>query len=245
MVVFFQCKKKERLKPEISSITESVYASGVIKTKNQYQVYAEVSGLLQKILVSEGDTVEKSQPVFIIENRTSELRTKNSQLELEMSRERLKKIKDLERKVEISRKSFIHDSLMMERYKNLLQENATTQLNWEQSRLTFQNSKTTYLAALNELDQEKTNLQLDNQRAKNDLKINQQVENNYIIQSKIEGRVYDIYPKEGESVNPQTSLGVIGDLDQFIIEIQIDELDIIKVKKGQNIFLTMGGPNSG
>ena len=43
----------------MEKITESVYASGIIKSKNQYQVYAAVSGLIQQILVSEGDVVKK------------------------------------------------------------------------------------------------------------------------------------------------------------------------------------------
>ena len=35
----FSCKNnQEKIKPEIKSITESVYASGIIKSKDQYQV---------------------------------------------------------------------------------------------------------------------------------------------------------------------------------------------------------------
>jgi HlyD family secretion protein len=53
------CKSKvETFKPERSSITESVYASGVIKSKNQYQVFPSVNGIIDTVLVSEGDSVK-------------------------------------------------------------------------------------------------------------------------------------------------------------------------------------------
>ena len=46
------CKKTtETLSPVRESITESVYASGILKSKNQYQVFASVKGLLQKVYV--------------------------------------------------------------------------------------------------------------------------------------------------------------------------------------------------
>ena len=49
------CKSKvETFKPERSSITESVYASGVIKSKNQYQVFPSVNGIIDTVLVSKG-----------------------------------------------------------------------------------------------------------------------------------------------------------------------------------------------
>lgn len=46
--------KPETTRPVTGTITESVYASGVIKGENQYQVYSTVNGLVEKVLVSEG-----------------------------------------------------------------------------------------------------------------------------------------------------------------------------------------------
>ena len=46
-IIFFSfiisCKSKvEKIKPSIESISESIYASGIIKSKNQYQAFATV-----------------------------------------------------------------------------------------------------------------------------------------------------------------------------------------------------------
>ncbi|MBL7728059.1 MAG: efflux RND transporter periplasmic adaptor subunit, partial [Dinghuibacter sp.] len=57
-VCLFSCTaKKEEITPSEEKITESVYASGVIKGRNQYQVYASVNGVIAQVLVNEGDRV--------------------------------------------------------------------------------------------------------------------------------------------------------------------------------------------
>ena len=59
---------KEKINPVKESITESIYASGVVKSINQYQVYAPVNGLIQEILVKEGDTVRQGDVIGRVGN---------------------------------------------------------------------------------------------------------------------------------------------------------------------------------
>jgi hypothetical protein len=48
-VFTLSCSKKEKgIKPTLGTVTESVYASGIIKTNDQYTVYSTVNGILQK-----------------------------------------------------------------------------------------------------------------------------------------------------------------------------------------------------
>ena len=71
---FLGCgKKQEKIQPTVEPITESVYASGVIKSKNQYQVYSTVNGLLNEIMVNEGDVVKKDQPILRLLNESSKI----------------------------------------------------------------------------------------------------------------------------------------------------------------------------
>jgi len=43
------CKQRqEKIVPAVERITEAVYASGFVKSTNQYQVFSTVSGLVQK-----------------------------------------------------------------------------------------------------------------------------------------------------------------------------------------------------
>src|SRR4051812_38157241 len=75
------CKnKQESTHPTVENISESVYASGIVKSKNQYQVYATVNGLIQEVLMNEGDLVKEGTPILRILNESSKLYTENAQL---------------------------------------------------------------------------------------------------------------------------------------------------------------------
>src|SRR4051812_12235378 len=80
-LLLFSCgNKKEKLKPEVSAITESIYASGLIKSKDQYQAYATVNGIIETVFVSEGDTVKMGSPILSISNEAQKLSRENAEL---------------------------------------------------------------------------------------------------------------------------------------------------------------------
>jgi len=80
-IIFFSCKSnQEKIKPIVENITESVYASGTVKTKNQYQVFSTVGGIINKILVTENDLVKKGSPLMLVSNETSKISRKNALL---------------------------------------------------------------------------------------------------------------------------------------------------------------------
>jgi multidrug efflux pump subunit AcrA (membrane-fusion protein) len=61
----------------------------------------------------------------------------------------------------------------------------------------------------------------------------------YEVRSERNGRVYGIYRKKGEWAGVQQELALLGDAQNFMLELQVDENDITKIKKGQRIFITM------
>ena len=74
LILTVSCKRSnEKIHPTVETILESVYASGIVKSKNQYQVYSTVNGLIQEILVSEGDTVKKGDPLMKVLNESLSL----------------------------------------------------------------------------------------------------------------------------------------------------------------------------
>ena len=75
----------EKVRPTTENITESVYASALVKSKNQYEVYATVSGVLKEIYVTEGQLVKKGAPILKLHNETSNLNLRNAQLTAEYS----------------------------------------------------------------------------------------------------------------------------------------------------------------
>lgn len=61
----------------------------------------------------------------------------------------------------------------------------------------------------------------------------------FIIRSQTDGRVYNISKEIGEMVNVQSPVAIIGDAESFIAELQVDENDIARIKKGQRILLSL------
>ena len=77
-------KKAETITPTLGPITESVYASGVVKAEGQYQVYPTVNGTVTVRLVNEGDTVKAGQPLLRIDDRSSSASARNADAQLRL-----------------------------------------------------------------------------------------------------------------------------------------------------------------
>src|ERR1044072_7056991 len=59
--------------PERRDLTEAVYASGKVFPKNDYKVFAKLSGYVEEIHVHVGDTVKVGQPLLTIRSEVSDL----------------------------------------------------------------------------------------------------------------------------------------------------------------------------
>ena len=80
-IMLFSCgKKQETSLPSLGPITESIYASGVLKTADQYQAYVTVNGIISQILVKEGDSVHVGSPLVSITNETQRFAAENASL---------------------------------------------------------------------------------------------------------------------------------------------------------------------
>ncbi|MEY3955747.1 MAG: hypothetical protein RLZ73_201, partial [Bacteroidota bacterium] len=80
-ILVFSCGKKEETSlPIVGPITESVYASGVLKTADQYQAYVTVNGIISQLLVKEGDSVQVGTPLVAITNETQRFAAENANI---------------------------------------------------------------------------------------------------------------------------------------------------------------------
>lgn len=244
LIVLFSCKKKqESLQVKSSDITESVYASGKIKAIDQYNVYSTVNGILQNISIKAGDVIYKNQVLFEIDNITSELNSENARVALNLSSENNRsgseKLQEIELNVKLVLEKLELDSSLFFRQKKLWEQNIGTQLDYEQKKLTYNNSVLNYETAQSRLKQLKTQLQNEVHRANINYNISQKLNSDYSIKSVIDGKVYDVLKENGELVTPQTPIAIIGRADTFLIELSVDENDIIKINSGQHVLITM------
>jgi HlyD family secretion protein len=233
--------KLEKTNPQTGKITASVYAAGFVKTRNQYQVYSTVSGIVDKIYVTENDRVKKGTAIMLLADQPSRLNRENSDLsarfaDLETNEE---KLTDLKNNIDLAASKYLNDSLLAKRQENLWNQGIGSKLELEQKELTAQGSKISLKSAQIKYNDLRKQLELNDRQSKNNLAISRSRENDYTIKSEVTGRVYFIYPKRGEMISPQTALAVIGDSSAFYLELEVDEYDIVKVKLGQEILITM------
>ncbi|MBP9791272.1 MAG: efflux RND transporter periplasmic adaptor subunit [Bacteroidia bacterium] len=239
---FLGCgKKQEKIQPTVEPITESVYASGVIKSKNQYQVYSTVNGLLEEIIVQEGSLVKKGQPIIRLLNESSKLNTANAKLAAELADKNINgdKLNELKANMEYAAAKAKNDSSLYMRQKNLYAQQIGTLTELEQRQLTYDNSITNYKAAKLRYEDAKTTASYSARQARNNLEISTSVQGDFIIRSETDGRLYSILKEKGELVNSQSPVAVIGDANDFEMELQVDEYDVTRIKAGQKILLNM------
>ena len=73
-------KKEETTFPSEGPISESVYASGTLKSLDQYQAFAPVSGIVDQLFVQEGDSVKIGDPILSISHVAQQLNQENAAL---------------------------------------------------------------------------------------------------------------------------------------------------------------------
>jgi HlyD family secretion protein len=242
---FLSCSNKDKneIQPKLGTITESVYASGIIKSENQYTVYSTVSGVLQKINVTAGQTISKGQSLFQIESDKATLNTENARLAYQLSQEGnifiQYKIADMENKVQMARDKLVLDQSVYNRNKNIKQYNIISEVEYERVELAYKNSKLNYESALKQLIQLKEQLKNDQSRNKINLKISEKSQSDFDIKSAFSGELFDVLVKEGMLVTPQTPLAVIGKKNAYLLELDVDENDMVKVTMGQKVVVTL------
>ena len=245
ILLLFSCSQKEtdEIQPKNGTVTESVYASGVIKADNQYTVFPTVSGVLQKINVSVGQTITKGQSLFQIESEKAQLATENARLAYQMSQESGRfiqdKIAEAELRVQSAKDKLALDESVYKRSKNVKEYNAISEVDFEKVELAYKNSKLAYATALKQLSQLKNQLSNEQSRSNINLKMNQKSQSDFTVKSAFSGELFDVLVKEGTLISPQTPLAIIGKKDNYLLELDVDENDMVRVTVGQKILVTM------
>jgi multidrug efflux pump subunit AcrA (membrane-fusion protein) len=247
IIVFssISCSKKdtEESRPTIGDVTQSVYASGVIKAVNQYTVFSTVNGILNETKITVGQHVNKGDLLFKLESEKAELNTKNAQLAYQLSQEGNRyiqdKISEMEMKVQSAKDKLALDESIYNRNKRIHEYKIVSEVDFERVELAYKSSKINYETAKKHLDQLRAQLRNDQSRTNINLKISQKSESDFNIKSAFTGKVFDIPVKEGTLITTQTPLAILGQSDSFLIELEVDENDMVQVRLGQKVLVTM------
>ncbi|MEX2564860.1 MAG: HlyD family efflux transporter periplasmic adaptor subunit [Cyclobacteriaceae bacterium] len=232
---------QETTSPTQQDISESVYASGIVKSKFQYEVVPKATGIIHEILVSEGDHVQAGSPLMTISDASTKLNKEMAALSKRFSEKQnnLAKLKELEINIDLAKAKMENDSLLLARQQSLHEREIGSEVELEQRKLAFINAKTAFQSALLNHRELERQMVFNEENAIKNLEIASALENDLIVKSEIDGLVYALLKEKGEMVNPQVPVAVIGDPDEFILELQVDEYDIVKVEKSQKIKVTL------
>lgn len=234
-------EKQETYQVKEESITEAVYASGLIRSKDQYKVYGSVNGIIEEVKVEEGDSVQKGDILFTLRSESSRINTENAELSANYAQANLagEKLAELKSNIEIARSRMLVDSANAFRQKKLWEQEIGTKAEWEQKELAYKNSSESYQASSLRYEDLKRQMAYAAAQTEKLWKLNLSQLREYEVRADRNGRVYSIYKNKGEWASSQQELALLGDANHFLIELQVDENDIILIRKGQRVFLTL------
>lgn len=242
LIVLTSCKgKQNKVKPFYSAISESVYASGSVKSNQQYEAFATVNGVIQDIYLEEGDSLNIGTPILSVANEVPQLNQENALLvaryaEVSSNQD---KLSDARQAIDLQESKMKNDLLLLNRQKNLWEQNIGTRNELEQRTLAYESSRTAYLSAMSKYHDLERQIRFTASQSQKNLQVAQQQASDFTLRSKVKGVLYKIYKKKGESVSLQTPLALIGKNDHFILEMQVDEYDIFKIRKNLLVLVTM------
>lgn len=237
----FACSKKEEsISPSRGNITESIYASGTIKSVDQYQAFVAVSGIIEEIYVKEGQVVEVGTPLLRVSNETQKYNLENAQLAAnynDMANNQGKLI-EADAQLQTARAKLKLDSSIYVRQKTLWSQQIGTRVEFEQKELNYQSSKANFQSAKQRLVDLKRQINFASAQSKKNVQISARQSDDFILKSKVKGTVLNLLKSKGELVSPQNPIAILGNTNQYVLELQVDENDIFDVKLDQTVAVT-------
>lgn len=225
------------------SLTESVYASATVQPDSLYQAYSIVMGILDKVWVEEGDAVAKGDRILQITNTSPELNRKNAELSLRLARENYSGsaavLKGIEDEIQAAELKLKNDSINYFRQKNLWDQNIGSKVEYDTRKLAYELSQNSLSLLKQKYGRTKNELATQVQQAENTYKSSLTTSEDFTVVSKIDGKVYAIYKNPGEIINTVEPVAAVGRSDKFIVELLVDEVDIVKVKNDQKVYITL------
>ncbi|MBK7087126.1 MAG: efflux RND transporter periplasmic adaptor subunit [Flavobacteriales bacterium] len=236
-------EKRETIIPTVGPITESVYASGVVKAEGQYQVFPMVNGTVTALLVNEGDTVVAGQPLLRIDDRSSSATARNADAQLRLleqnASDRGPVLAQLREAVGQARDKYTVDSTNYARQQALWAQQIGSQNDLDQRELAYTTSKAAFVRASKALEETRERLRTELDVARNNLTISSAGNDDRTPRSLIDGIVYDLRIEPGELATTQKAVAVIGSASNLYLELEVDEYDITQVKPGQKAVISL------
>lgn len=220
---------------EERGFNESVYATGEIFPEEYFFLKPNTANRILEVCVKEGDIVSKGDVIAILgtdeDNKQAQIVQKQTAIAKENLLDDSPKLNELSIQIKLAKKQLDIDKRNAEKYKELSLSNAVSQKEADQAEIQYRKSHTEYKNLQEKYRITKKELQYKVLDSEKQLSIYRQ-----IIKSPIAGKIYVTEKRSGESVNLDDVILLIGTEKVFKLELLVDERDIQKIRKGQQVF---------
>jgi len=233
--------KDEKINPSVKPLLETVYASGFVKAKDEYQVFADGEGYILRKHIEEGEEVKVGDLLYTLSTRQGQARSEIAKQNLQYARRTMDLqspvLNELKAALAFAKTKKDFDSVNYVRYLNLWNQRAVAKIELDKMKLTFDNAKNEYELIVNRYQKALLDVENNLFNAKQQVTIADEDADKNQIRSMLQGRVFSLNKEKGEWVRRGESVAIIGQANSFFLTLQIDEIDINKVKVGQNILV--------
>jgi HlyD family secretion protein len=203
--------------PARMAIIKKTVATGKVIPRREVEVKAQVSGVVDKLYVTAGQTIKKGAIIARISLRPSMLNVSAAEAQVQSARINLR-----------------NQTLELERNKKLLAQNLISESAFNQLSTNYDLQKEAVASAENTLLLLQTGKSKDSGNVSN------------MIPATIDGTVLDLPFKEGAFIletstfQSGTTLATLADMNDMIFEGLVDESEVGKLKQGMELILNVG-----
>ena len=235
--------------------TSVIEASGTIESTNVI-ISSKTSGEILKLLHDEGEKVKTGDTILIIDHEAldyqleqalANVQSADAQLSLMIKGARKEDIKQAEENLKQTETNLTLAKNDFDRFSNLLETKSITQKQYDEISARYQISVAQYNSAKEnyekikkifrpeEIEQARANLR----KAKSSVDLLKKNVRDSYVQSPINGFIVKKFVEIGETVSPMSSLVKISDLEFVDLVIYVSELELGKIKLGQDADVTV------
>tara|TARA_B100000900_G_scaffold351136_1_gene318096 strand:+ start:518 stop:1645 length:1128 start_codon:yes stop_codon:yes gene_type:complete len=206
--------------PFYSSVDTKIVATGKLNPEEEIEIKPQISGIVDKILVEEGDLVIKGDLI-------AKIRVVPNEQALVSAQSRIKTTK----------LSYNNSKTLFERNKALFEKGYISRQDFENNELSLNQAEEVYNQAKNDYQIIKQGSVLGGGSA------------NTNIIAQISGTILEIPVREGDQViesnnfNAGTTIATVADMSKMIFEGKVDESEVEKLEEGIDIKVILGAIN--